>query len=255
MQSRMQHVPTFTHAYDHRAREEYMYNHELNPGRYKLPKPHAAPPDRSAGAGYWVEGVTAEDHAAFSAAAAAAAASAASAAASAAPSGPARKQPKKKKKKVRFAAQRGHVRAAVAQLPKAEVETEAAGAEAMPPTTLAAQVKHDLSGIWSDIRSFDSLPAPTAAGKLRYMIMRGNRALSILGVVGVLLLLACCVVAVVYFRSPSQQQGRVAAATAAAAAAAPTALLGGTAMPPYDDEWTRAFVPRTAANSWAYVAR
>jgi hypothetical protein len=215
MTSRMRHVPTFTHAYDMKAREAYLYNHELNPKRYPLPKPHGPPPDRSAGAAYWTEGVTAQDVAAFQAAQR--------------PAGAKRA----KGKKVRF------VQPSAAP---AQQDAEGDSDEVVPRFSLATQVKSDLTGIWSDLQTFDQLPARTPAGKLRYMMTRGNRALSVLTVLGVVLLIACVLGAFFYFRRP--------AGTDAGSVVAPAVNLLGGAMPAYEDEWTRTFVPRTSASAW-----
>ncbi len=241
----MRHVPTFTHAYDFKAREEYMYNHELNPQRYKLPKPRGAPPDRSAGAEYWTQGVTQQDLDAFEAAQHGPTANVATT--------------KKAKKSVRFASVRSPTTrtqrprsdqthdevAGAASQEQEEEEEEEEEEENVPQFSLAAQVREDLSGIWADLQAFDRLPAHTTAGKLRCMMMRGNRALSVLGVLGAILLVACIIGAFTYFRRPAADLGAFRQPTG------PPMLLGG-AMPAYEDEWTRTFVPRAPAGTWTH---
>lgn len=270
MPSRMRHVPAFTHAYDFKAREEYMYNHELNPQRYKLPKPRDAPPDRSAGAEYWTQGVTQQDVSAFEAARHGPTASAARA-----PGvrNTTRKTKRKARKTVRFASERSpapaarrlilEARGAPARATSREAEEDEREEqveeeeEDAPPFSLAAQVREDLSGIWADLQAFDRLPAHTTAGKLRCMMMRGNRALSVLGVLGVILLAACIVGAFAYFRRPAAGLGAFRqppgqpAGQLAGQLAGPSMLLGG-AMPAYEDEWTRTFAPRTPAGTWMH---
>lgn len=276
MPGRLRHVPALAHAYDFKAREEYLYNHELNPERYKLPKPPPPPPDRSASAAYWAEGVTQQDRDAFAAAQH-----------SPHPDPAVRKHKAKKaaKKTVRFAVDHGGSDEAYALAHTAygaapDMDLYAAGpstaegvgpstaegvgpstAEGVGPSTaegvghhggakefsLAAQVTRDLHGIWTDVQAFHTLPAPTAVGKVRYIMQRGSRALSMLGIVGVVLLVLCIGVAcMLLFRKP-------AAAAKLPGAADPRLFLGGGAMPMYEDEWTRTFAP--TSGPWRHATQ